>query len=110
MPASFVHEHADKVQKFVILQSEADGQLWTVEVEVYFPHGRPQVVFNGGWKEFSVFNGLVKGDRLTFTLVAKSEFTVSILRSSDNSKELRPSLQEKKPRLEESILPTCPSF
>lgn len=75
-----MREHGAKIQENVKLISRATGRSWTVEVIVYHPHERPQVMFCRGWSAYASFNCLVEGDRLTFTLTAMSEFEVGISR------------------------------
>ncbi|KAG0568220.1 hypothetical protein KC19_6G003600 [Ceratodon purpureus] len=89
LPSLFVRQHADKIRLSAILQSKATSRRkWTVQIVVRHPEKNPQVMFyGGGWKDFAAFNGLVEGDRLTFTLTAMSEFEVSI---SDDAGDLRP--------------------
>lgn len=36
----------------------------------------PEVAFSGGWKGFALFNDLIKGDQLSFSLTSMSEFQV----------------------------------
>lgn len=82
-----MRQHGDRIRLSAILQSEArSGEKWTVQIVVRHPEKNPQVMFyGGGWKDFAAFNGLVEGDRLTFTLKAMSEFEVSI---SDDAGDL----------------------
>ncbi|KAG0569390.1 hypothetical protein KC19_6G087400 [Ceratodon purpureus] len=83
LPTGFLHHYADRIREHIVLRSVTERKTWTLKVNVYFPDGRPQFILGGrAYKEFAVANGLVPGDRLTFTLEGMSKFEVLIVRRS----------------------------
>ena len=92
LPTWFVEEHGDKFRKSVILRSGSSTKPWDVNliIERKSLRSKPTVKFDGGWKAFVAFHGLLVGDLLVFSLMAMSEFEVYIF-SSARSPERCPS-------------------
>lgn len=92
LPTGFLHHYADRIREHIVLRSVTERKTWTLKVNVYFPDGRPQFILGGrAYKEFAVANGLVPGDRLTFTLEGMSKFEVLIVRSGTENLNAVPS-------------------
>ncbi|KAG0613177.1 hypothetical protein M758_6G082800 [Ceratodon purpureus] len=95
LPTGFLHHYADRIREHIVLRSVTERKTWTLKVNVYFPDGRPQFILGGrAYKEFAVANGLVPGDRLTFTLEGMSKFEVLIVRSGENRNAVPSAVQQ----------------
>lgn len=78
-----MREHGGKISKCVTIQSDEESMLWDVAVNVQFKENDTQVTLGSVWKDFVQANCLRIGDHLTFTLVAKSRFFVTIGRRKE---------------------------
>lgn len=79
LPAFFFRDYGDRFQKFVLLRGPS-GQVWPVNLCVSCGSitGRPTVRFSRGWKTFALDHDLQEGDKLIFTLVSFSRFSVQV--------------------------------
>lgn len=84
IPVWFVKKHGDKFQRTVYLRSGLSSNPWPVQLCVCKrPHRSPEVKLSGGWREFTVFNGLLQGDDLLFCLSELSAFDVYVFRETE---------------------------
>ena len=79
LPAFFFRHYGDRFQRLVLLRGPS-GQVWPVSlcVSCATGTGRPTVRFSRGWKQFAFNHNLELGDKLIFTLVSFSRFTVQL--------------------------------
>ena len=79
LPAFFFRHYGDRFQRLVLLRGPS-GQVWPVSlcVSCATGTGRPTVRFSRGWKQFAFDHNLELGDKLIFTLVSFSRFTVQL--------------------------------
>lgn len=92
LPPSFLQEHGDKFEEYVIFRTRSSAKPWVVQVSIFEEPHALVVKFAGGWEEFAADKSLKQGDSLIFVLkVPLPEFMVYIFRETGMSSSSRAS-------------------
>lgn len=94
LPAVFCRKH--KVERSVTMTDSRGHKLWHMCFQPWgwFRHPRMYIISNG-WREFSYDHGLKLHDRLVFTLVSSSHFTVEFATSNGSTCAMLPTRNRK---------------